>query len=105
MDNKSSVDLRAYFLLSPQAFDRYLKMNIDNKSCMNLCYCACARENPNDLQPLFSIEFFDLLESGYAETIVFHRVSFPPLIFKIAPELQACLPDVFPTRRNIKKHK
>ena len=35
IDNKSSVDLKVYFLLLPQAFERYLRRNIDNKSSMD----------------------------------------------------------------------
>jgi len=38
-DNKPSIDLWVYFLLFPQAFNRYLRSNIDNKSSMNLLVC------------------------------------------------------------------
>ena len=32
IDNKSSMDLRIDFLLFPQAFDKYQRRNINNKS-------------------------------------------------------------------------
>ena len=36
IDNKPSVDPKVYFLLHPQAFNRHLKTQVDNKSSMHL---------------------------------------------------------------------
>ena len=39
IDNKPSVDPKVYFLLHPQAFNRHLKTQVDNKSSMHLVVC------------------------------------------------------------------
>ena len=36
IDNKSSMDLRVYFLLFPSALKKDLRRNIDNKSSMDV---------------------------------------------------------------------
>ena len=45
INNKSFMDLRAYFLLFPSAFNRYLSRDINNKSFI-------------DLKAYFSLFFF-----------------------------------------------
>ena len=36
IDNKLSVDLKVYSLLHPQAFEKYLKRNVDDKSSVHI---------------------------------------------------------------------